>query len=287
MGASLSAEEEAIVKLLTQLLVERGVENDPLKIKLLLKFLRKQGFPSMASTVFDVKTWDHAGEKICEAASSGDTDAAEVMATWHLVTETLRSWQAEHEADNAAARAAPAGSPAPCQLMAPGGDKEEGRGTPPQRPSGLTLPAAAVPTPGSAAPGPRACDPRPGREQPRRAAPQHGDPLRVALPEPPRPSGRNAALTRGPAPAAAPLPPPSPCPPAPLLPPAAFLRFERPPARPGLCRPPPAAAPAPGPARRPPPPPLAPRPAAAPPQPAGPARSAAGRRRQLGQGWKA
>ncbi|EOA98429.1 hypothetical protein Anapl_18198 [Anas platyrhynchos] len=56
MGASLSAEEEAIVKLLTQLLVERGVENDPLKIKLLLKFLRKQGFPSMASTLKRVKT---------------------------------------------------------------------------------------------------------------------------------------------------------------------------------------------------------------------------------------
>lgn len=85
IGASLLAEEEAIVKLLTQLLIERGVKNDPFKIKLLLKFLRKQGFSSIASTVFDVKTWDQEGEKIWETASSGDTNAAEVMTTWSLM----------------------------------------------------------------------------------------------------------------------------------------------------------------------------------------------------------
>ena len=45
MGANLAAEEEVIVKLLMQLLTKRGVKYDPFKIKLLLKFLQKNGFP--------------------------------------------------------------------------------------------------------------------------------------------------------------------------------------------------------------------------------------------------
>uniref|UniRef100_A0A8B9U473 CCHC-type domain-containing protein n=1 Tax=Anas zonorhyncha TaxID=75864 RepID=A0A8B9U473_9AVES len=155
MGAglsSLSPEEEAIVKLLTQLLKERGVKNEPFKIKLLLKFLRKQGFPSMASTVFDVKTWDQAGKILWEAASRGDTDAAEVITTWWLVTETLRSWQAEKTVRSTAAQAVtaakprsePARSPGRCKLIDLGDDKEGGR-----RPL-LNPSAPALPTPGNA-----------------------------------------------------------------------------------------------------------------------------------------
>lgn len=136
MGANLSAEEEAIVKLLTQLLIKRGVKYDPFKIKLLLKFLQKQGVPSTVSAVFDVKTWDQAGEKIWEAASIGITNAAEVMTTWRLVTETLRAWQAEKKVQNAAAQAiltAAPGSesdkpPEQYNLIDLGDDQEEGRG---------------------------------------------------------------------------------------------------------------------------------------------------------------
>ena len=63
MGASISAAEEAIVKLLTQLLIKRGVKYDPFKIKLLSKFLQKQGVPLTVSAVFDVKTWEQGGRK--------------------------------------------------------------------------------------------------------------------------------------------------------------------------------------------------------------------------------
>ncbi|KAK4822300.1 hypothetical protein QYF61_012999 [Mycteria americana] len=109
MGANISAEEEAILKLLMQLLTKRGVKYDPYKIKLLLKFLQKQGAPSTVSAVFDVKTWEQVREKIWEAASRGDTTATEVMTTWRLVTETLRSWQAEKKVQNAVAQAAQGG----------------------------------------------------------------------------------------------------------------------------------------------------------------------------------
>lgn len=44
MGANLMA-EEVIVKLLMELLTKRGVKYDPFKIKLLLKFLQKNGAP--------------------------------------------------------------------------------------------------------------------------------------------------------------------------------------------------------------------------------------------------
>ena len=62
MGANISA-EEAIVKLLMQLLIKRSVKYDPFKIKLLSKFLQNQGVPSMVSAVFDVKTWEQGGRK--------------------------------------------------------------------------------------------------------------------------------------------------------------------------------------------------------------------------------
>lgn len=63
VGDNPFAEEEAIVKLLTQLLTKRGVKYDPFKIKL-LKFLQKEGVPSTVSAVFDVKTWEQEGEKV-------------------------------------------------------------------------------------------------------------------------------------------------------------------------------------------------------------------------------
>ena len=168
MGASLSAEEEATAKLLMQLLIDRGVKNDLFKIKLLLKFLQKQGLPSMASTLFAVKTWDQAEEKIWEAASSGDTNAAEVTATWRMVTETLGSWQAEKEVQNAAAqaitaaepRSEPARSPERCNLIDLRDNKEEGHGPPSQSPSPLTLSASALPTSDNASLGAQAFDPR-------------------------------------------------------------------------------------------------------------------------------
>lgn len=46
--------------------------------------------PATASVVFDVKTWENTGTTIWDAASWGDTTAAEVMTTWLLVTEPLR-----------------------------------------------------------------------------------------------------------------------------------------------------------------------------------------------------
>lgn len=64
MGANLSAAAEAILKLLTQLLMKRDVEYDPLKIKLLLKFLQKLGVPWTASAVFDAKTLGTSGESV-------------------------------------------------------------------------------------------------------------------------------------------------------------------------------------------------------------------------------
>lgn len=64
MGANLSAAAEAILKLLTQLLMKRDVEYDPLKIKLLLKFLQKPGVPWTASVVFDAKTLGTSGESV-------------------------------------------------------------------------------------------------------------------------------------------------------------------------------------------------------------------------------
>lgn len=109
MGANLSAEEEVIVKLLIQLLIKRGVNYDPYKVKLLLKFLQKNGAPSTVLVVFDVKTWENAGTTTWDAASRGDTTAAEVMMTWHLVTETLRSWQVEKLVQTAATQATQAG----------------------------------------------------------------------------------------------------------------------------------------------------------------------------------
>lgn len=104
MGDDLSAEEEAIVKLLMQLLTKRGVKYDHFKVKL-LKFLQKEGVPSTVSAVFDVKAWEQEGEKVWEAASSGDTNTAELMAMCWLVTEALILWQAEKKVQNAAAQA--------------------------------------------------------------------------------------------------------------------------------------------------------------------------------------
>lgn len=109
MGANLSAEEEVIVKLLIQLLIKRGVNFDPYKVKLLLKFLQKNGARSTVLVMFDVKTWENAGTTTWDAASRGDKTAAEVMMTWHLVTETLRSWQVEKPVQTAAAQATQAG----------------------------------------------------------------------------------------------------------------------------------------------------------------------------------
>uniref|UniRef100_A0A8B9CW74 DUF1279 domain-containing protein n=1 Tax=Anser brachyrhynchus TaxID=132585 RepID=A0A8B9CW74_9AVES len=73
------------------------------------------------------------------------------MTTWRLVTETLRSWQAEKEVQNAAAqaitaaelRSEPARSPEWCNLIDLGDDKEEGCGPPPQTPALPTLDNAA------------------------------------------------------------------------------------------------------------------------------------------------
>uniref|UniRef100_A0A8B9IHV1 DUF1279 domain-containing protein n=1 Tax=Anser cygnoides TaxID=8845 RepID=A0A8B9IHV1_ANSCY len=61
------------------------------------------------------------------------------MTTWRLVTETLRSWQAEKKAQNAPAqaitaaelRSEPARSPEQCNLIDLGDDKEEGPCPPP------------------------------------------------------------------------------------------------------------------------------------------------------------
>lgn len=137
MGDDLSAEEEAIVKLLMQLLTKRGVKYDHFKVKL-LKFLQKEGVSSTVSAVFDVKTWEQEGEKAGEAASSGDTNITELMATCWLVTEALISWRAENKVQNAAAQAVaaaerrsePAKSPERCNLIYLGDDKEEGLATP-------------------------------------------------------------------------------------------------------------------------------------------------------------
>ncbi|XP_066845614.1 uncharacterized protein [Anser cygnoides] len=153
----------------------------------------------MASTVFDVKTWDQVGEKIWEAASSGDTNAAEVMTTWRLVTETLRSWQAEKEVQNVAAqaitaaelRSEPARSPEQCNLIDLGDDKEEGRGPPPQSPSPLTPSALALPAPDNASLRARAFDPREQWELVRREALKDGDPVGMAFPVQVRPNGPN------------------------------------------------------------------------------------------------
>ncbi|KAK4814001.1 hypothetical protein QYF61_004631 [Mycteria americana] len=113
MGVNISAEKEAIVNLLMQLLKRIGVKYDSHKIKLLLKFLQKQGTPSTVSVVFDAKTWEQAGQQIWEAARRGDTTATEVMTTWRLVTETLRLWQAEKKVQNAVTQAVQAGDSEP------------------------------------------------------------------------------------------------------------------------------------------------------------------------------
>uniref|UniRef100_A0A8B9I119 DUF1279 domain-containing protein n=1 Tax=Anser brachyrhynchus TaxID=132585 RepID=A0A8B9I119_9AVES len=73
------------------------------------------------------------------------------MTTWRLVTETLRSWQAEKEVQNAPAqaitaaepRSEPARSPEQCNLIDLGDDKEEGPC--PLSPSAPALPAPITP----------------------------------------------------------------------------------------------------------------------------------------------
>uniref|UniRef100_A0A8C3CSG1 Integrase-type domain-containing protein n=1 Tax=Cairina moschata TaxID=8855 RepID=A0A8C3CSG1_CAIMO len=79
------------------------------------------------------------------------------MTTWRLVTETLRSWQAEKTVQNASAqaitaaepRSEPARSPEWCKLIDLGDDKEKGSGPPLLSPSPLTPWAPALPTPNS------------------------------------------------------------------------------------------------------------------------------------------
>lgn len=48
------------------------------------------------------RLWEQV-EKVWEAASSGDTTAAEVMTTCRVVTETLRAWQVEKKVQSVVA----------------------------------------------------------------------------------------------------------------------------------------------------------------------------------------
>ncbi|PKU38644.1 endogenous retrovirus group k member 5 gag poly [Limosa lapponica baueri] len=102
MKVQMSAEEKAICTLLLKILQSKGIKYDEYKLRLTLKWLKAKGEKADSVTAFAIDTWQRAGEKIWEAASRGDATAAETMATWRLILETLKEKQAEHKALGAA-----------------------------------------------------------------------------------------------------------------------------------------------------------------------------------------
>jgi len=81
----MSADERGIVKMLKQILRERGIEYEERILELLLAWLRSKGVPVESPCVFVAVTWKEAGELLFEHASRGDVNASRVLTTWRLV----------------------------------------------------------------------------------------------------------------------------------------------------------------------------------------------------------
>ena len=97
----MSADERGIVKMLKQILRERGIEYEERILELLLAWLRSKGVPAESPCVFGVLTWKETGELLFEHASRRDVNVSRVLTTWHLVYEALKDARVERKVASA------------------------------------------------------------------------------------------------------------------------------------------------------------------------------------------
>ena len=88
MGATLSKDEAAVVKLLQHILSTRGHTYDLPSLKALLSWARGKGFFPDFSAVFDTKVWTEMGNALWEEVATGSKEAFKHAALWKLIIGT-------------------------------------------------------------------------------------------------------------------------------------------------------------------------------------------------------
>ncbi|KAM9591474.1 uncharacterized protein ACIBXB_006270 [Morphnus guianensis] len=97
MGQNMSSEERAIVRFLLHILSKRGIKCTESSVRGLLKWCRVQGYPAETATAFEPDIWAEIGTKLRDAVSKGDQHAEDLVITWRLLFDNIRSLWAERK----------------------------------------------------------------------------------------------------------------------------------------------------------------------------------------------
>ncbi|KAJ7423282.1 hypothetical protein BTVI_10492 [Pitangus sulphuratus] len=97
MRASMSKEEEAVIKLLQHILSERGVTYETAALKGLLSWAREQGHLPTVNSAFEIPEWEDIGKELWEEFTKGSKELTRYGPLWRVLVETLKSMKAERQ----------------------------------------------------------------------------------------------------------------------------------------------------------------------------------------------
>ncbi|XP_074889258.1 uncharacterized protein LOC142033275 [Buteo buteo] len=100
MGQQLTKEKETILSTWRALLKRKGVKTPEQSLKRILLWCRMQGFQATTVTAFSVGAWQSVALKMFDEISKGQKELCELAVGWHLLTETLKEWKAECDAND-------------------------------------------------------------------------------------------------------------------------------------------------------------------------------------------
>ncbi|KAK4819421.1 hypothetical protein QYF61_003708 [Mycteria americana] len=102
----MSAEEKAVVTVLGKIIEKRGIWYDETELLMLLAWLKSRGVAPELTEIFEICTWETAGQVLWDEATRGDSSATGLLTTWRLVTDSLKQMKADRTVTAAAAAAA-------------------------------------------------------------------------------------------------------------------------------------------------------------------------------------
>ncbi|XP_074894907.1 uncharacterized protein LOC142035983 isoform X2 [Buteo buteo] len=100
MGQQLTKEKETILSTWKALLKRKGLKTPEHSLQRIFIWCKMQGFQATTVTAFSVGVWQSVALKMFGEISKGQKELCELAVVWRLLTETLKEWKAECDAND-------------------------------------------------------------------------------------------------------------------------------------------------------------------------------------------